>query len=196
MTPYDVGDRVRIDIPDEKDPDHHHHAEHGEITNIISDDAGETTGDDRDSYIYRVTLDTGGIVDVREQDLRNPIDADRYIDTIAELQIGDLVSITTRGGDKYHGEVTEAHDLSENVPVSIMREYDMSVGDLAPTRSVKIDSQEEELPISLTQEYDVDPRVYDDAIEVVIKDPETMHDWDAMNDVYPVDTVRLHSTGE
>lgn len=73
MGSFNIGDRVRIDIPNENDPDHRYHAEHGTVTNIISDDAGETTGDNRDSDIYRVSLENeGGVVDVRVRDLRSP----------------------------------------------------------------------------------------------------------------------------
>ena len=45
------GDRVRIDIPDEDDPDFQWHGEHGVIIDIIEDDAGLATGDARDSVI-------------------------------------------------------------------------------------------------------------------------------------------------
>ena len=35
MTDFEEGDRVRIDIPDEADPDHRLHGEHGEVAAII-----------------------------------------------------------------------------------------------------------------------------------------------------------------
>lgn len=74
MTEHNVGNRIRVDIPDKTDRDHHLHSQHGEITEIIEDDAGETTGDPRDSTLYRVQLDDGGTVDLRWRDLRPLID--------------------------------------------------------------------------------------------------------------------------
>lgn len=41
MVEFQEGDQVRIDIPDETDTDHNHHAEYGEITQIISKHAGK-----------------------------------------------------------------------------------------------------------------------------------------------------------
>ncbi len=56
---YDVGDRVRIDIPDETDPGHdRYHGEHGQIVDILEDEAGTLTGDDRVSIIYWVQFMT------------------------------------------------------------------------------------------------------------------------------------------
>ncbi|MFD1647989.1 hypothetical protein [Haloarchaeobius litoreus] len=73
MGRFHEGDRVRIDIPDETDPDHVHHAKHGEIVRLWSDDAGVESGDSRDSILYRVELDSGESIDVRWRDLRPPI---------------------------------------------------------------------------------------------------------------------------
>ena len=43
---FEEGDRVRIDIPDETDPDYSRlHGRHGEIVAILEDDAGAVTGD-------------------------------------------------------------------------------------------------------------------------------------------------------
>jgi len=69
-----IGDRVRIDIPDKTDPDFEYHGEYGEIVDIFKDDAGATTGDERDSDIYRVEVDSGDVVDLRWRDLRPSID--------------------------------------------------------------------------------------------------------------------------
>ncbi|MFP9060990.1 hypothetical protein ACLI4R_10715 [Natrialbaceae archaeon A-chndr2] len=74
MAQFDVENRVRIDIPDETDLDHDLHGSHGVVTNVIEDDAGASTGDDRDSAIYRVELDSGAVVDLRWRDLRPPFD--------------------------------------------------------------------------------------------------------------------------
>jgi ribosomal protein L21E len=67
------GDRVRVDIPDETDPDYRqYHGRHGEVVELLADDASEVTGDERDSLIYRVRLDDGKSVDFRWRDLRPP----------------------------------------------------------------------------------------------------------------------------
>ena len=71
---YDVGDRVRVDIPDETDPDHdRYHGEHGQIVDILEDEAGTLTGDERDSIIYRIQFSTGEELDLRHQSIRPPI---------------------------------------------------------------------------------------------------------------------------
>jgi len=70
----EIGDKVRIDIPDKDDPDYRYHNEHGEIADVRRDDAGEPTEDDRDSYLYRVRLASGEQIDVRWRDLRPPIE--------------------------------------------------------------------------------------------------------------------------
>lgn len=75
MQPFEEGDRVRIDIPDETDPDYRLYGEHGTIAEILSDDAAELTGDSRDSQLYRVELDSGQTVDVRWRSLRPPFEA-------------------------------------------------------------------------------------------------------------------------
>lgn len=74
MSEYHVGDRVRVDIPDETDPDHdQYHGEHGKVVEILEDEAGTLTGDDRDSVIYRVQFSTGEELDLRHQSIRPPI---------------------------------------------------------------------------------------------------------------------------
>jgi len=69
---YSEDDEVRIDIPDETDPDFDRlHGETGEIVEIIEDDAGTESGDERDSALYRVALaGRDEMVDVRWRDLR------------------------------------------------------------------------------------------------------------------------------
>ncbi|MFC6904201.1 hypothetical protein [Halalkalicoccus tibetensis] len=64
------GERIRIDIPDETDPDHHYHGEHGTVVEIISDEAG----DPQDSRLYRVELESGEVLDFRGRDLRPPFE--------------------------------------------------------------------------------------------------------------------------
>ena len=75
MARFAEGDRVRVDIPDETDPEHtKFHGEHGKVVNVLTDDAGEVTTDERDSQLFRVALETGETVDFRWRDLRPPID--------------------------------------------------------------------------------------------------------------------------
>lgn len=70
MRRFDLGDRVRVDIPYEDDPDYRLHRSEGMVIRVIKDKAGATTGDERDSVLYRVRLDSGRIVDLRWRDLR------------------------------------------------------------------------------------------------------------------------------
>lgn len=72
---YTIDDRVRIDIPDETDPDHdRYHGEHGTIIDILEDDAHAETDDPRDAHIYRVDTDSGDVMDFRWRDLRPPLE--------------------------------------------------------------------------------------------------------------------------
>lgn len=65
------GDRVRVDIPDETDPDHDRlHGESGVITEVQTDAAEEYSGDSRDNYLFFVDLDSGDTATVRWRDLR------------------------------------------------------------------------------------------------------------------------------
>lgn len=69
------GMRVRIDIPDETDPDHDaFHGRHGTIIDTITDDAASETGDPRDSVIYRIEFEGGSQADFRWSDSRPPLD--------------------------------------------------------------------------------------------------------------------------
>jgi hypothetical protein len=75
MQRFSKGDRVRVDIPDETDPDHQeYHGEHGRIVAVLSDDVDSLTADERDAQLYRVAFDSGGTSDFRWRDLRPPID--------------------------------------------------------------------------------------------------------------------------
>lgn len=75
MARFTEGDRVRVDIPDETDSDFdEYHGAHGTVTTVLEDDAGEVTGDDRDSLIFRVELDSGVTEDFRRRDLRPPLE--------------------------------------------------------------------------------------------------------------------------
>lgn len=68
---FEVGDRVRVDIPDETDPDYGRlHGRHGKIVAILEDDASTVTGDTRDAVLYCVQLEDGTKTDVRWRDIR------------------------------------------------------------------------------------------------------------------------------
>ncbi|WP_254810784.1 hypothetical protein [Natronosalvus amylolyticus] len=74
MRRFAEGDRVRVDIPDERDPDHAtYHGMHGTVVGIMSDAADAVTGDERDAYLYQIQLETGEHADFRWRDLRPPI---------------------------------------------------------------------------------------------------------------------------
>ena len=67
----EIGDPVRIDIPDTSDPDFdRYHGRTGEIIEVLEDSAGMETGDERDSTIYRVEFGDGERADFRWRDLR------------------------------------------------------------------------------------------------------------------------------
>jgi ribosomal protein L21E len=71
MTRFEKGDPVRADLPDKSDPDHErYHGRRGEVIEVVEDDAGLETGDERDSVIFRVRLDDGEVADFRWRDLR------------------------------------------------------------------------------------------------------------------------------
>jgi hypothetical protein len=71
MKRFEIDYQVRVDIPDETDPDHERlHRKHGTIVEILEDDAGEETGDPRDSYLFIVDLDNGTLEHLRWRDLR------------------------------------------------------------------------------------------------------------------------------
>ncbi|SEL20226.1 hypothetical protein [Haloferax larsenii] len=75
MSGFAEGDRVRIDIPDESDPDFdRYHGTHGVVEDVMDDNAGTVTGNDRDSKIFRVKLDSGETIDFRWRDLRPPVE--------------------------------------------------------------------------------------------------------------------------
>ncbi|SEO85134.1 hypothetical protein SAMN05216388_10215 [Halorientalis persicus] len=73
MQRFSEGDRVRVDIPDETDPDHErYHGVRGTVVAVLEDEAGRATGDERDSLLFRVELEDGEVVDFRWRDLRPP----------------------------------------------------------------------------------------------------------------------------
>lgn len=54
---YNIGDRVRVDIPDSDDPDYRYHGEIGEVEDVLQDDLSGITGDPRDDFLYQVAFD-------------------------------------------------------------------------------------------------------------------------------------------
>lgn len=71
MPRFVPGDSVRIDIPDQTDPDHDSfHGRKGEVIEVLEDDASMTTGDRRNGVLYRVRLEDDETVDFRWVDLR------------------------------------------------------------------------------------------------------------------------------
>lgn len=75
MQQFTEGDRVRVDIPEETDPDHDpHHGVHGTIVEVLEDDAGIVSGDEREGSLYRVELESGEVADFRWRDLRPPLE--------------------------------------------------------------------------------------------------------------------------
>ncbi|MFD1646666.1 hypothetical protein [Haloarchaeobius litoreus] len=71
MQRFAEGERVRVDIPDESDPDHERwHGTEGTVVDIREDDAGMETGDERDSIEYRVESDGGESMWFRWRDVR------------------------------------------------------------------------------------------------------------------------------
>ncbi len=71
MNRFSIGERVRVDIPNQDDPDFERlHGRTGEIVDLIEDDAGQSTGDERDSILYRVEIADGETVDLRWRDVR------------------------------------------------------------------------------------------------------------------------------
>jgi hypothetical protein len=64
-----------VDIPDTTDPDHErYHRVHGTVVDVMEDDAGKVTGDDRNAAIFRVELESKETADFRWRDLRPPIE--------------------------------------------------------------------------------------------------------------------------
>lgn len=70
VTRYKLGDRVRIDLPDETYPDFRYHGEHGIVIGVDVDAAGP---------IYTVGLEDHYVtLDARYQDIRPPVTRNAY----------------------------------------------------------------------------------------------------------------------
>lgn len=71
MRRFEIRDRVRVDIPDKDDIDHERlHGKQGTIVEIFEDDAGQETGDSRDSHLFTVEIDEGSTEHLRWRDIR------------------------------------------------------------------------------------------------------------------------------
>jgi ribosomal protein L21E len=75
MEQFTEGDRVRVDIPDETDPDHEqYHGEQGTVVASLEDHAEKVTGNERDAVLFRLELESGETADFRWRDLRPPLE--------------------------------------------------------------------------------------------------------------------------
>lgn len=71
MKRFEPGNQVRVDIPDTEDPDFdRYHGRNGEVVDVIEDEAGQETGDQRDSYLFIVEFEDGSTHGFRWRDLR------------------------------------------------------------------------------------------------------------------------------
>lgn len=76
MRRFEIGDEVRVDIPNKDDPDHERlHRKRGTIIEVIEDEAGKETGDPRDSHLFSVKIDQDTVEHLRWRDLRPVSDA-------------------------------------------------------------------------------------------------------------------------
>lgn len=70
---FHVGDRVRVDISDESDPGfEEYRGEPGTVAYVLEEDDDSIAGNDEDSVLYTVELDSGGLIDLHGRDLRPP----------------------------------------------------------------------------------------------------------------------------
>jgi ribosomal protein L21E len=72
---HQIGERVRVEIPDSSDLDRRYHGEVGTIVDITTDHLGEITGDLRDNRLYYVEFDDGslGKMTFRHYDLEQEV---------------------------------------------------------------------------------------------------------------------------
>jgi hypothetical protein len=72
---FNDGDCVRVDSPDETDPDHDpSHGAHGQIIDGLANDAKIITASSQDSILCRVAFETTKQADFRRWNLRSPTD--------------------------------------------------------------------------------------------------------------------------
>ena len=68
--PLNAGDCVSVDTPNGETQTNPLYRSEGEVAEVIEDDAATSTGDDRESVVYRARLDTGNVRDFRWRNLR------------------------------------------------------------------------------------------------------------------------------
>lgn len=78
MPNFDPGDTIRVDIPNQEDPDFDLHGKHAEVLEVLVDDASSVTGIKADGRLYRVEFEDGLIRDLRGRDIRPPINEERF----------------------------------------------------------------------------------------------------------------------
>ena len=74
MTEFSTGETVRIDIPDETDPDHDaYHGEHGQVIEIVEGEITTITGEQVEEIRYRIRLRDGEELELPAYSIRPPI---------------------------------------------------------------------------------------------------------------------------
>ena len=74
MPEFSTGDTVRIDIPDETDPDHdQYHGEHGQIIDVVKGEITTITGEQIEETRYRIQLSDGEELELPAHAIRPPI---------------------------------------------------------------------------------------------------------------------------
>lgn len=56
-----IGERVRVELPDSSDLDRRYHGKAGTVVDITTDHLGEITGDPQDNRLYHVEFDDGSL---------------------------------------------------------------------------------------------------------------------------------------
>lgn len=81
--PYEVGDRVRINIPNPDEHDARHHGKQGTVENVLWDDldeffdAGSSNANTNQGWLIDVRLDDGALMGTRTRDLVRLVDDDK-----------------------------------------------------------------------------------------------------------------------
>ena len=74
MSEFSTGETVRIDIPDETDPDHDaYHGEHGQVIGIVEGEITTITGEQVEEIRYRIRLPNSEELELPAYSIRPPI---------------------------------------------------------------------------------------------------------------------------
>jgi len=74
MSEFSTGETVRIDIPDETDPDHDaYHGEHGHVIDIVEGEMTTITGEQVEEIRYRIRLPDGEELELPSHAIRPSI---------------------------------------------------------------------------------------------------------------------------